>query len=176
MLRGHPTIFSLLKEMRWTPSRPIDHFHHVFEHRRFVQSFQYLVMLCGILEDLPAVVYDHIRNFDFRFPVSGPRPHPFMCHTILQWLFSHRAHLPDIVRTDAKSPSDHQLIEKCRNFTIPLELHGFDISDFQPFPVHPPKYALLGYGAHTVLIILCKDDNNVFGEFAFYSLEMLDDI
>ncbi|KAF9441738.1 hypothetical protein P691DRAFT_544272 [Macrolepiota fuliginosa MF-IS2] len=176
MLRSHPTIFSLLKEMRWTPSRPIDHFHCVVKLRRFAQSFEYLVALSAFLEDLPAVVYDHIRNFDFRFLVSGPRASTFMCHTILQWLFSQRAHLPDLVRTNTKSPSDHQLIEKCRNFTIPLELHGLDILDPQPFPVHPPKYALLGYGAHTVLIILYKDDNDVDGEFTFYSLEMLDDI
>ncbi|KAF9448509.1 hypothetical protein P691DRAFT_800661 [Macrolepiota fuliginosa MF-IS2] len=162
--------------MRWTPSRPIDHFHRVVELTRFVQSFEYLEVLSDILEDLPDVVYDHVRNFDFRFLVSGPQTSPLACHAILQWLFLHRAHLPDLVRTDAKSPSDHQLVEKCRNFAMPLELHGYDHFDFQPFPAHPPRYTLLGYGAHTVLIILCKGDDDVYGEFTFYSLEMLDDI
>ncbi|KAF9439833.1 hypothetical protein P691DRAFT_243302 [Macrolepiota fuliginosa MF-IS2] len=112
MLRSHPTIFSLLNEMRWTPSQPIDHFHHVVELRRFAQSFEHLMDLSDILGDLPAVVCDHIHNFDFRFLVSGPRPSPRICHVVLQFLFSRRAQLPDLVRTDAKSPSDHQLIEK----------------------------------------------------------------
>ncbi|KAF9442013.1 hypothetical protein P691DRAFT_517237 [Macrolepiota fuliginosa MF-IS2] len=176
MLRSHPTIFSLLNEMRWAPSRPIDHFHHVVELRRFAQSFEHLMDLSDVLGDLPAVVCDHIHNFDFRFLVSGPRPSPFRCHVVLQWLFSRRAHLPDLVRTDAKSPSDHQLVEKCRNFTIPLELYEYSPFNLQPFPVHPPKYVLLGYGAHTVLIILCEGDDDEYGEFTFYSLEMFDDI
>ncbi|KAF9442192.1 hypothetical protein P691DRAFT_504133 [Macrolepiota fuliginosa MF-IS2] len=87
MLRSRPTIFSLLNEMRWTPSRPIDHFHRVVELTRFVQSFEYLEVLSDILEDLPDVVYDHVRNFDFRFLVSGPQTSPLACHAILQWLF-----------------------------------------------------------------------------------------
>ncbi|KAF9441180.1 hypothetical protein P691DRAFT_813480 [Macrolepiota fuliginosa MF-IS2] len=161
--------------MRWTPSQPIDHFHRVAALRIFAQLFSYLVRLVDAPPDLPAVVYDHIRDFDFRYLVKGPRTDPFTCHAILQWLFSQRAHLPDLVRTDAKSASDHQLIEKCKNFARPIELHGLDRLNLQPFPVRPPSYALLGHGAQTVLIILCEG-GGVWGEFTFYSLEMLDDI
>ncbi|KAF9444851.1 hypothetical protein P691DRAFT_785998 [Macrolepiota fuliginosa MF-IS2] len=185
ILHSRPTIFLLLKEMKWTPSRPIDHFHRVVELRRFAQSFHYLYGMIDNFEDLPAVVYDDIRDFDFRFLVSGLRVYPFVCYFVLQWLFSHRAHLPDLVRTDAKSTSDQQLIDKCRGFARPLELtsetcpqdlHGYRFLNPQPFPVHLPGYALLGYGAQTVLIILCEDGDDVYGEFTFHSLEMLDDI
>ncbi|KAF9440829.1 hypothetical protein P691DRAFT_781273 [Macrolepiota fuliginosa MF-IS2] len=127
-------------------------------------------------ENLPGAVYDDIRHFDFRFFVSHPQAHSYPCHIVLQWLFLQRAHLPDLVRTDAKSTSDQQLIDKCRGVARPLELHGRRYSFSQRAPVHPPRYALLGHGAQTVLIILCGDGDDMFGEFTFYSLEMLGDI
>ncbi|KAF9441435.1 hypothetical protein P691DRAFT_812788 [Macrolepiota fuliginosa MF-IS2] len=167
---------TLQSEIRWTPSQPIDHFHRVAALRTFTRLFTHSVQLINALSDLPAVVYDHIRDFDFRYLVEGPRANPSRCHIVLQWLFSHRAHLPDLVRTDAKSAFDHQLIEKCTNFTRPIKLHGLDHFNLQPFPVRPPRYALLSHGAQTVLIILCEDSDDVWGEYTFYSLEMLDDI
>ncbi|KAF9448482.1 hypothetical protein P691DRAFT_759856 [Macrolepiota fuliginosa MF-IS2] len=145
MLRSHPTISSLLNKMRWTPSQPIDHFHHIVVLRRFAQSFEYLVTLSDIFEDLPAVSRALVLVHTCVTSFSNGCFHAVLIYLIL-------------------------------NFTIPLELHDRVRFNFQPFPVHPPKYVLLGYGAHTVLIISCKSDDDEYGEFMFYSLEMLDDI
>ncbi|KAF9442945.1 hypothetical protein P691DRAFT_779147 [Macrolepiota fuliginosa MF-IS2] len=119
-LDSYPTLSSALKVMKWTPSQPVDDFNCVGALRHFAQSMHWLLKF--IFTDGPqgSAVYDQIRDFDFRHLVSGPRPDPLICHYSLQWLFSQRAHLPNIIRTDAMNASDRQFIEKCREVTIPL--------------------------------------------------------
>jgi len=56
------------------------------------------------------------------------------------------------------------------NQTLPQFPHGMP-------PVHPPRYALLGYDVQTVLVILHSwDDGMKRNNVTTYSLEMLDDM
>ncbi|KAF9449453.1 hypothetical protein P691DRAFT_566228 [Macrolepiota fuliginosa MF-IS2] len=86
ILASYPTRSSALKAMRWTPSKPINHFHTVGRLMETAQSLSWIYRPTSSSSPGDPVVYDHIRDFDFRRIASGFRTDA-LCHTFLQWLF-----------------------------------------------------------------------------------------
>jgi len=70
--------------------------------------------------------YDHFSKFDFRtlVPISGKIFGTWFYKALLRLQESQPDDEDPLVRTKPVFPSDHQLIEKCKMFAMPMRFDG----------------------------------------------------
>ncbi|KAJ3562262.1 hypothetical protein NP233_g9685 [Leucocoprinus birnbaumii] len=132
-----------------------------------------------------------LKDFDYRkIAYACLRVSLAKFATFLVSLYDAHDLFPDIVRTEAITPTDKLLVQKCSGVIPPLDMR--DLIDLKWGSKETFGFILLGYGQKTVLVVLYDDiaasndpipkdgepgmADHQTGAVTIYTLDMLDDL